>query len=64
MAHYLNINININKTNKDSHNSKHDKRVYESDDINFISKHVDEEDKKVLTSQNTTLEIMLMLKIS
>lgn len=26
---------NINKTNKDSHNSKHDKRVYESDDINF-----------------------------
>ena len=29
-----------------------------------ISKHVDEEDKKVLTSQNTTLEIMLMMKIS
>lgn len=26
---------NINKTNKDSHNSKHDKRVYEVDDINF-----------------------------
>jgi len=28
-------NRNINKTNKDSHNSKHDKRVYEADDINF-----------------------------
>lgn len=26
---------NINKTNKDSHSSKHDKRVYEADDINF-----------------------------
>lgn len=26
---------NINKTNKDGHNSKHDKRVYEVDDINF-----------------------------
>ena len=25
----------VNKSNKDSHNSKHDKRVYESDDINF-----------------------------
>jgi len=29
-----------------------------------IGAHVDEEDKKVLTSQNTTLEIMLMMKIS
>lgn len=25
----------VNKTNKDSHNSKHGKRVYEADDINF-----------------------------